>query len=283
MGTPEWAAKLPVPFYKEQARIYNAIKQIQVIPCAVPVAVYFEAAREGVWTMVQSVVSPDPKELYHQIVGESFYHTVKNSMVKGGLVEPVELSPQTRGLFLAADLVDVSLWYMFLFGSAVKGLIDFSTHVQRYSGCTPEQRLGFFQGGGYINAIGDDGRFYTNLFQDVNPPGITVSEGKVIIQPGKFGFTSATCKFETFGGATQVPTVTAVRNNANGLLLDQSASNPDSSGIANLAHTWAKVKNGTVNVVELQPVSAYTGGINLPLHEAFRSGDRWYCHLYQQP
>jgi hypothetical protein len=269
-----------VPFYDDANRAWGAIKRVMALPCAIPTAVYVEAAVHGAWKAAFSIIEPDPKELYHNAFGQSFAHSVKNVVEEAHILPAREDSALTRFLFTGADIYDVSLWYLFLFSSVTSGLIDFGSQVQRHSGCNATVKAGQFTGGSYINAIGDDGSYYANLFLSNDPGSIAISNCETRIGGRKTGFCAATCKFSDFDGLTDVPTATSVINTGTGAIMDTSASNVDSSGNANHSHVWYDLPHNGVNEQIFQPMSCVTGGMSLPLHEAFRSGDQWYGNSY---
>lgn len=266
-----------VPFYRDSTRAWGAIKRLMIIPCAVPAEVYFEASVSALWRIAYNIASPDPKEIYHQLIGNSLYHDIKQGAQDTHIVSPVDQSRITRGLFLLADFVDVAAWYMFLFGSVVDGLVDFSSQVIKAGKCATPHSPHFFQGTGYINAIGDDGNFYGDLFSGTKGNGVpTVGGASFSAHNGQGGFCAGSCGFATFGGAQSVGSDTAVIETGSDTIVDIGEGGPDPDGNIRLGHAFFKMQNQKNATFHYTVKSRYTDGEPLPLHEAFRDGDRWY-------
>lgn len=270
----DWLQK-HVPFYNDSTRAWNAINRLLVIPCAVPTTVYLEAAKDAVWQVAFSILSPDPKEVYHTLRGNSLSHDIKAGLEDAGIVPARGDNAATRASFAFADTIDVALWYMFLFSTATEGLVDFSSQVQRHAGCNALDKPNLFQGGPWVNAIGADGRYYADLFQRQNVPDLQVGTAGFSLQKGQTGFAAASCKFCVFGGFPEVPTSTGVVQFDTGVVLDQGQSTTNSSGESTEGHTFYKTKNMAEEVYNAEVMSSYTGSDHLPLDEAFRSGDDW--------
>jgi hypothetical protein len=270
-----------VPFYRDATRAWGAVNRILAITCAVPTAVYVDAAVKGAWHFAYNIISPDPKEIYHQLIGNSLYHDIKAGAEGTGVVPPRSESNITKGLFLIADTVDVALWYGFIFGSAVDGLVDFSTQLQKYSGCEEKRSPKFFQGGPYINAISDDGTYDACVFAG------NLGDGRPIAQPAtyttrnnRFGFCAASMAFATFGGAQKVSSDATIICENDGTQVDLGTSAPELEGAQKLGHVFYKNRSETFQSFTYIVRARYSGGVPLPLGEAFRDGDRWYGYSY---
>lgn len=266
-----------VPFYRDEKRALGYIKDFFAIPCAIPAAVYIEASITGLWRIGYNIISPDPKEIYHELFGNSLYHDIKASAERTKVVAPRGESLITKGLFLVADVADVTLWYMFVFGSVVDGLHDFTSQIKRQGPCQTPHSPRFFSGQGYINAIGDDGNYYGDLFAGSRGDGTPVAGPAAFrIKQGQSGFAAGSCAFRAFGAGFPVPSTTAVICAQTGMIFNAGHSDPQAEGKQKIGHTWTRQKNMTSAILDYEVMSRYTGGVSLPLHEAFRDGDHWY-------
>lgn len=269
-----------IPFYHDSTRAWNSIKRLLVLPCSIPTAVYIESAIEGLWKAGLTVLEPDPKEVYHQALGQSLYHDAKQVIRDVGVFGTEETNIATRIAFDLADLVDVEAWYLFLFSAATEGLIDFSSQAIKNSGC---QHIGdnrYATGGPYINAIGDDGALYGDDFQFISGSGGS-SAGPLgySIKANQSGTVAATCGFADFNNIP-VPSSTAVVNSGNAMIMDMGSNDPTVEDGSRVAHTWYKSKNTKGFTEDFEVMSSYNGGVPLPLGEAFRDGDKWHGYMY---
>ncbi len=271
-----------VPFYKDANRALGAIKRVLSIPCAPTPTVYIEAAVSGIWRAASSIISPDPKEMYHQALGNSLYHDIKGTLEDAHLVEPRDGSPLTRGAFELADMVDVTLWRMFVFGSVVDGLVDFSTQLQFYAGCNNKHSPNFFSGGPYINAIADDGAYYADLFAGQLGSGVgAVGPAAFKLGGGYGGFAAASCAFTDFAGQIPAPADTAIMDVFSGQVYDMGSASLNDEGHQQAGHAFYKNQGSSGLPTILDSRSRYTGGTPLPLGEAFRDGQKWHGYSNQ--
>lgn len=273
---------IPIPFYADSLRGKNAIKKFFAIPCAANYPIYVEAATAAVMRIAWNIISPDPKEVYHQVFGNSFYHDLKAGLTDGKVFKPLDESAVTRTVFNIADVVDVTLWRMFLFGSVVDGLVDFTSQVKTLTNCKHKNNPNFFQGTGYINAIGDDGRYYGDLFHGTTGDGQDrAGPASFITGNGRGGFAAGSCAFSTFFSEEIIPTETAVVPDDGTGANNVGQSNPDIPHGSKMGHTWLSINRTTEAQTVWEVQSAYTGGGSLPLGEAFRAGNNWYGYCQQ--
>lgn len=119
----------------EERSIANAITNILFAPCDTPpslwVATALPAAIEAMW----SILSPDPKEMYHMLAGQSLKHTLQEEIEAAHTEKSVFSEGALKKLFKVAEWADMTVWYAFLASVAESGMLNWTTQVSKLSGC----------------------------------------------------------------------------------------------------------------------------------------------------
>jgi hypothetical protein len=89
------------------------------------------AAVEAAW----SIISPDIKEGYHQIVGQSLVCTLKQEIRGARSFDSKFWNGAQRNLFKLAEVADLAVWRLFLASVFADGLADWMTMAETIQGC----------------------------------------------------------------------------------------------------------------------------------------------------
>lgn len=246
----------------------NAIIRYLDIPCAIPGAIYVEAAVPAIMGIVQDVMSLDPKEAYHKAFGHSLYHDVSNTFKYLAPVEQFSETPLGRTLFRLAGAFDYATWGVFVISAAVRGLVDWSDNVRRLNPCGTPHSPSFGQGGNYIDGISDDGNMYSILYSIEWGDGTSTAGPSGFVQgPNKPGFCAGTSKWEDFNNIP-CPAASATVLIDSGMQMDRTQTDASKPLEHQSLHTWYKPPKQTTGTYQYQVQAACLQG-GLPLHEMF--------------
>jgi hypothetical protein len=265
----------PMPFVERLA--YGLISDVGAIlrfislPCASDPMLYVEAAVPALLKAFWEIASPDPKEVYHKVWGQSFVCSLKQTMVEAREFAGQEPAFYERALFSIAEIVDMAIWYLFLADVGEDALINWGSQIIQLSGCfdhTHKIKSGPMWLGGIYDATGPwaiscsvvDG-------SDIVPMAVT-------IPPGRSGFVGGAFQYNTF--ANPFPQAVESRviaydpfDQAYHYQLDYTRSPVRKNGQIGKAIAFQKFKNGTGRTIVLEHQSRGLEEQPYPYHEYF--------------
>lgn len=133
---PSWDKYLP----KEAAHIVDNITNLLFAPCDDPPSLWVTTGVPALLKAFTTILTPDFKEGYHKLVGQSLYHDWKQSIKDAHEEESVIGDGFRNFVFGMADKVDMASWYMFLAGVAEDGLLDWTSQVYKMANCVGDRR-----------------------------------------------------------------------------------------------------------------------------------------------
>lgn len=253
---------------RDGERAAGAFTRYLKIPCAVPPAVYVEAAIPAIIHAITDIISPDPKEIYHKAFGNSLFHDVKKVIKSSQLVEQLSDNPVGRALWRLGGLADLATWQVFIFSAAIDGLIDYAGQLQTMAECKNPGSLFFWQGSNYIDAIGDDGQFYGVDFSWTGGGGgAKFAPAGFSVTKNQNGFCAATTSWVDFGGAV-VGASGAVIESEHAMVMDISSYSATAAIKDQKMHNWYQSGENALGRSTYEYMAA-TSDSGLPLGEAF--------------
>lgn len=104
-------------------------------PCSVDTMLLLTLAFEQVARCIISIEEPDPKELYHMIQGESVYKSFKQTINDAGEIEGKWSTNLKRWAFSFVDIVDITVYKIFIIDVWKEGIINAASEIQTYEDC----------------------------------------------------------------------------------------------------------------------------------------------------
>lgn len=262
--------------YKRPTLLGN-IKRILVNQCDIPISAYVEAGVDAVGGMLASIVSPDPKELYHAVRGHSALCDLKGFLNNMEFIPPEEDSFATRYFFRNLEQYDVATWWMFLASVAHEGLINFTSQAIRIDGCGYKENPKSGPGNFYLGAVHDTGEFNEMEFEfPAFSQFYPVFSSQVYAYAGEQFSISGSAKFTDFYN-TPVPSASRIVRKSDGMVMDYDECDPYGTKPRKSSHVWYSGQSQTDTLEQYSLEWAYTGGIPLPTGQAFPNHD---AHIY---
>jgi hypothetical protein len=148
--------------------LLNNLKRILLLPCAETPEAYIELAVEAFVHAGLSIAEPDPKELYHKLLGEPLVHTLRSAVEDFHEALNGDKGSSVQRFFgKALGVYDRLTWWMFLFFAIDDGLFDATSNFIRMDPCLSGRGLG--SGTHWIAGIHKNGVPGSALF--AYPPG----------------------------------------------------------------------------------------------------------------
>ncbi|HVT25264.1 MAG TPA: hypothetical protein VHD95_11605 [Rhizomicrobium sp.] len=258
-----------LPFLQTATKVSVAVKRTLQLPCSDPAAVFVEYSLAVASGIVKGIISPDAKEVYHKLVGESLVHTISRGVEQ--TVEDVapSLTKATRWLHKFAAGYDVATWWTFIIESGASGLLQANAAIYRMNKCTDKLSPYYGSGGWYVSAIPDDGRWQGidiaidqphSAFYPVKPSHIRPS-------PSGIALIGVSARFVDFSDQ-QVGTNARIVRSDTGAFLDYDANGLAEDLSVHPTHTWFHDKRDWPAGIQLNQEFQYDGP-PLQLGEAF--------------
>jgi hypothetical protein len=219
---------------KHLLKLQGNVKALWYEPCQVPPVFLVETGIAAAAEMFLSVLEPDIKEAYHQIVGQSLVKTLKEE-AGGENHEKPFYADGRRFLYGLAEGIDNLAWRFFLADVVLGGLANWTSTVWKMSGCTGTK----YDGAGLspYGATGDvTGKVPLNGFDwnFSNPPYEPVRPAEVVAPPGGHASIMWISRGTFAGGHDPVPMVAEIvaENLENGVqtVLDRDQQGYDEDG-----------------------------------------------------
>lgn len=137
--------------------IVNNIQKVLFAPCADTPLVAIELASEAIVLAAATIISPDPKEIYHKVTGEPIVHTVRKGVEDIGDAHNLEPTPVRRALGKLLGRIDRIIWWLFVFKSLEDGLVDATSNFMKMEPCLNPNFFG--DGDSPFGGIFGDGRW----------------------------------------------------------------------------------------------------------------------------
>jgi hypothetical protein len=234
-------------------------------PPSVFVVTGVEAALSAFW----SVLEPDPKELYHQTVGTTFAHSLKENISEVEWVPSPETSLATRFSFSFINAVDQLSWYLFLADVANEGLFNWTSQLLQVTKCKTPGYTGAATGTFFFGAIPANGSPETldfdfgegNMFAPVSP-------SELLLPPGWSCIMAFHAQFHLWDSMVPIGCDSFIRNYTTGEILDAQVNpNPDKTRNPKSV-TFVKYTNPSDEHHLIAQEWSWTGG-DVPEHEVF--------------
>lgn len=136
-------------------KIVGNLEKIFFEPCSTPPTLWVTTGFPALLRAFITIIEPDPKEAYHELLGHSLYHDIKQS-IREAHEEGSLVTDGFRNLvFGLADIVDMSVWYLFLASVGEDFLANWTSQVMRLANCT-ESKKGTILGGWVGSSCGWD-------------------------------------------------------------------------------------------------------------------------------
>jgi len=269
------------PLFEHLAKSAKIITRVLEMPCADPITVYLEAAEAIAGGIIWGYVTPDPKEVYHQVAGEPLVHSIREHFhdafdATGGSFKATR---RWIGKFLGAT--DRFVWWQFLAASAEQGLIEAQGTMRRLAKCDNFHDPNFGSGGPYIFAISDSGEWHNANIAITQPESkfYPVTSSFIEARPNHTAMIAVSAQFEDFN-AIPVPTSSKIWRHDTGMDLDRDTNWEGGVSSGFTPHVWYKSRSAFSKPTIVEAQFAYFGGVPLPLHEAFPIADTVNGYFY---
>jgi hypothetical protein len=267
--------------YDKRTPQLGQIKRIFANPCQVPVHVYVETGAISLMKAFFDILSPDPKELYHDIRGHSALCDFKSILKDIPGVPPEEESAATRFLFKSLEWYDLATWWLFLAGVAADGLADWTSQLIKLQKCSAPSSPHYGYGDAFFGGLPENGDWNTADFSmNSGSKFAPVHYSGLVVPPGKKWSISANATWTAVKAGATLQVQCRLRNNTGGYDLDfyeVASATPTSHSTM----VWSEGRNNTdadqhINVEwACAPV-----GPSLATGAVINGGS---CFLYLQP
>lgn len=173
-------------YINDTKKVYNAITRMIYAPCDDPPSVWIEAAIPAVLEMIYTIVEPDFKEAYHQIVGKSLVCSMKQAVMDAHEADSSVPDSLRRGVFKLAEMADMAVWYAFLASVGEQALLNWTSQVFKFSKCNG-QRAGHIKGPWLQSAISNDVWTGTECQISDGSGGTIYGSTGITVKPGHSG------------------------------------------------------------------------------------------------
>jgi hypothetical protein len=234
-------------------------------PPSVFVLTAFEAALSAFFT----VLEPDIKEFYHQTVGTTFAHSLKENISDLEWVPPPEDSFGTRFAFKLIDTVDKTSWWLFLADVAAEGLFNWTSQLLHVTQCGDPKNPNAGTGNFFFGAVPTDGTPQAldfsfgkgNVFAPVSP-------SQINLPPGWSCIMAFQAQFHLWGSLIPVNCDSFIVNETTGVILDSDQKPLKDKTRNPTSVTFIKYQNPSQEHHLIRQVWSWTGG-DEPEHEVF--------------
>jgi hypothetical protein len=251
-----------------------------VLPCSLPVEIYVEALFPAALKAFYSILSPDPKEVYHKTGGKSFVCSVGQNFMDAEGIPGDNAGSTTRFIYKSVALYDLATWWFFLADVVADGLLDYSSQIYNARECQDKHSTHYGSGGLWGGAIHTNGGWGQIDFA-FSPPSqfAPVSPCGVIVAPGRTGIVACSCLF-TDGAGDPVATESRIIWESTNIVLDYHNNAGTVTGVVDGPNrVWVNTKNPFSSVMNIKCEFQCTIG-GPPSAQAFPDGSRSHCTLF---
>lgn len=268
------------PLYYLWDRPAGAVKRLMEVPCEIPQSVYIEAAVPSIIDGFLSYMSPDPRELYTRTFGHSVFCAASGSFGKVTHVPSDRRSRYQRFVLPLGRYADLSTYWYFLAGIVADGVYEWATLARKMSPCNPANGPFSASGQAWVGGIPDNGDYRTVDFWTgegafngpVAATTMTVHKGDTCVMASKARFLNflgqdVPCASQLV--ATVIDPGESLLPPGYKFLIDHHSVEQDIYAETPDLVTFGVWKPRKVVLSRFELLFSYTGGIPLPLREAF--------------
>lgn len=270
------------PLYRTVGHERNIVKRVLALPCSLPVEIYVEALFPAALKAFYSILSPDPKEIFHKTSGKSFVCSISTSIKDGTQMPGDNEGSTTRFIYRNVALYDIATWWFFIADVIGDGLINYTSTIYNVRECNAKNNPNYGSGGLWGGAIHTNGGWGQIDFAFSAPSKFApVSPSGVIVAPGRGWTIAASLKFNLDTG-DPVPTENRIIYTGTSVVLDYHNNAGSEPGIVHGPNrVWHQGKNNfSVTMAVSCEWQCTVGGP--PSAQAFPDGSTAHCTLFSQ-
>lgn len=264
------------------ANMHGNWTKIMSIPCAIEPWVYAEASVAALGAIIYSIISPSPREVYHNVFGESVLCHIKTIIQDAHTPKTAGGQKARRFLFRLAEFADVGTWYYFLANALIDGAIIFESQIMNETACTPDGHANSGTGTLWFGAIMDNGWWPAPEMFFTGGQFAPVHAAILVVKPKTHWTLAYSTSWHTFE-EIPFPVASRIRSVNSGHIYDMDATAlQDVFDEIQPTHTWERNVGGYGEVDEVIAECANLSGLVVPHHELFPD-DTSVCHMAQSP